>query len=225
VDANFRGTPRKLLVQGNRNGFFYVLDRLTGQVLVAEPFVKNLNWASRIGSDGRPIRVPDLDPTPEGRQVCPAQTGATNWPSTAFSPQTGLFYVFAEESCAIYSKNDTWWEAGKSFYGGGTRRATDPSIRGKSLRALDIQTGKIAWELPDVGGGIIGSGLMATAGGLIFYGDGSGAFVATDAKTGKPVWQFNTSQNFKGGPMTYLIDGTQYIGVATGTTILAFRLH
>jgi alcohol dehydrogenase (cytochrome c) len=171
------------------------------------------------------VRVADLDPTPEGRQVCPAQTGATNWPSTAFSPQTGLFYVFAEESCAIYSKNDTWWEAGKSFYGGGTRRATDPSIRGKSLRALDIQTGKIAWELPEVGGGIIGSGLMATAGGLIFYGDGSGAFVATDAKTGKPVWQFNTSQNFKGGPMTYLIDGTQYIGVATGTTILAFRLH
>jgi alcohol dehydrogenase (cytochrome c) len=225
VDAEFRGRPRKLLLQGNRNGFFYVLDRLTGEVLVAEPFVKNLNWATGIGRDGRPIRIPETEPTPEGRTVCPAQTGATNWPSTAFSPQTQLFYLFAEESCATYTKNDAWWEAGKSFYGGRTRLASNATVAPKSLRALDIQTGRIVWELPDVGGGIIGSGLMATAGGLIFYGDGSGAFVATDAETGKPLWRFSTSQNFKGGPMTYAIDGTQYIGEATGTTIVSFRIY
>jgi len=182
VDAQFHGEPRKLMLQGNRNGFFYVLDRITGKVLLAEPFVKKITWASGIGPDGRPQLLPGNEPTVEGQLVCPAVAGAANWPSNAYNPVTGLFYMFAEESCNIYSKNDQWWEAGKSFYGGGTRRA--PSVGGPSgpdgkfLKAIDIQTGKIAWEIPDIGGGILASGLMATAGGLIFYGDGGGAFIA-----------------------------------------------
>ncbi len=225
VDAMFRGQQRKLLLQGNRNGFFYVLDRLTGKFLLAEPFVKNLTWASGIGPDGRPKLLPGNEPTPEGRRVCPAVAGATNWPSTAFSPMTGLFYMFAEESCSIYTKNDQWWEAGKSFYGGGTRRAPVENGAGKSLKALDIQTGKTAWEIPDVGGGILGSGLMATAGGLLFYGDGSGAFIAADATNGKLLWHFNTGQSWKAGPMTYTVDGNQYIAMAAGTTIVAFSLR
>ena len=222
VDAPFRGQQRKLLLQGNRNGFFYVLDRLTGKPLLAEPFVRNITWASGIGPDGRPKLLPD-DPTVEGRRSCPAVAGAANWTSTAFSPLTGLYYMFAEESCTVYSKNDQWWEAGKSFYGGGTRRAEDSSA--KFLKAIDIQTGKIAWEIPDIGGGILGSGLMATAGGLVFYGDGSGAFVAADAKTGKLLWHFNTGQSWKAGPMTYTAEGTQYVGVAAGSTVLAFSLR
>ncbi|HEV3201805.1 MAG TPA: PQQ-dependent dehydrogenase, methanol/ethanol family [Bryobacteraceae bacterium] len=225
VDATFRGQPRKLLLQGNRNGFFYVLDRLTGKVLLAEPFVKKLTWASGIGPDGRPQLLPGNEPTVEGQLVCPAVAGAANWPSNAYSPSTGLFYMFAEESCNVYSKNDQWWEAGKSFYGGGTRRAPGDNTGGKSLKAIDIQTGKTTWEIPDIGGGILGSGLMATAGGLIFYGDGSGAFVAADAKTGKLLWHFNTGQSWKAGPMTYTVDNNQYIGVAAGSTILAFSLR
>lgn len=224
VDAPFRGQPRKLLLQGNRNGFFYVLDRLTGKVLLAEPFVKKLTWASGIGPDGRPVLLPGNDPTVEGQLVCPSVAGAANWPSAAFSPLTGLYYMFAEESCTVYSKNDQWWEAGKSFYGGGTRRAPPETAGGKFLKAIDIQTGKTAWEIANVGGGILGSGLMATAGGLLFYGDGSGAFVAADAKNGKVLWHFNTSQNFKAGPMTYTVGATQYIGVAAGSTILAFTI-
>ena len=136
-----------------------------------------------------------------------------------------MFYLFAEESCNIYSKNDTWWEAGKSFYGGDTRRSPGETVTGKSLKALDIQTGKAAWEIPNIGGGILGSGLMATAGGLVFYGDGYGAFIAADAKTGKLLWHFNTGQTFKAGPMTYALDGTQYVGVAAGSNILAFSLR
>ena len=132
--------------------------------------------------------------------------------------------MFAEESCNIYTKNDEWWEAGKSFYGGGTRRAPgEPG--GKFLQQIDIQTGKTVWERPGIGGGILGSGLMATRGGLIFYGDGSGAFVAADARNGEPLWHFNTGQNFKAGPMTYTVDDIQYIGVAAGSTILAFSLR
>jgi alcohol dehydrogenase (cytochrome c) len=223
VDASFRGEPRKLLLQANRNGFFYVLDRLTGKVLVAEPFVKNITWASGIGHDGRPKLLPGNEPTAEGQRTCPAVAGAANWTSTAFNPITQLFYVFADESCSVYTKNDTWWEAGKSFYGGTTRRAPGTSASGKSLKAIDVQTGKIAWEIP-AEGGILASGLMATAGGLLFYGDGSGAFVAADAKNGARLWHFDANQRWKAGPMTYMVDGRQYIGVAAGSTILSFGL-
>jgi PQQ-dependent dehydrogenase (methanol/ethanol family) len=225
VDAPFHGQPRKLLLQGNRNGFFYVLDRVTGKVLLAEPFVKKITWASGIGPDGRPKLLPGNEPTVEGQLVCPAVAGAANWPSTAFNSATGLYYMFAEESCNVYTKNDQWWEAGKSFYGGGTRRPPAETVSGKFLKAIDIQSGKTAWEISDVGGGILASGLMATAGGLIFYGDGSGAFIAADATNGKLLWHFNTGQSWKAGPMTYTVDGNQYIGIAAGSTILAFGLR
>src|SRR5204863_6439142 len=147
VDAGFRGQPRKLMLHGDRNGFFYVLDRLTGKVLLAEPFVKNVTWASGVGPGGRPQLLPGNEPTVEGQRTCPAVAGATNWPSTAFNPATGLFYLFAEESCAIYTKNDQRWEAGKSFYGGVTRRAPGSSAAGKVLEAIDIETGKAKWDV------------------------------------------------------------------------------
>jgi PQQ-dependent dehydrogenase (methanol/ethanol family) len=223
LDATWRGEPRKLLVQGNRNGFFYVLDRLTGKLLLAEPFVKKLTWASGIGADGRPILLPGNTPTPQGQLTCPSVAGAANWPSNAFDPRTGLFLLFALESCEIYSKNDRWWEPGRSFYGGATRRAPGETSE-KFLRAIDIQTGKVAWEIPDIGGGILGSGLMATAGGLVFYGDGRGAFVAADSKTGKLLWHFNTSGNFKSGPMTYALGGEQFVVTVAGSTVVAFGL-
>ena len=195
---------------------------MTGKILLAEPFVTNVTWASRIGGDGRPVLTTDAEPTREGQRACPAVAGATNWMSTAFSPATNLFYVFAEESCAIYTKNDQWWEAGKSFYGGVTRRVPVTGA-GKVLKALDIQTGKTAWQI-QVGGGILGSGLMATAGGLVFYGADEG-FIAVDATDGKRLWQFNTNQSWRAGPMTYAVDGVQYVAVAGGSNIFAFSLR
>ena len=223
IDARFHGEDRKLLVQGNRNGFFYVLDRLTGKVLLAKPFVTNVTWATGIGTDGRPQLRTGSDPTRDGQRVCPAVAGATNWPSTAFNPAAGLFYLFAEESCAIYTKNDQQWQAGKSFYGGVTRRAPGTSAAGRVLKALDIQTGKAAWEIP-VGGGILGSGLLATSAGLVFYGADEG-FVAVDASDGTRLWQFTTNQSWRAGPMTYSVNGDQYVAVAAGSNILAFTLR
>ena len=149
VDAQFRGRPRKLLLQGNRNGFFYVLDRITGEFLMAEPFVKRLTWASGIGPDGRPKLLPGYAPTPEGALACPAVAGATNWPSTAFNPATGLFYLMAQESCNIYTKNPEPWQQGRSYYGGGTRRAPgEPSpkfLRG-SISRRARSPGKCRWK-------------------------------------------------------------------------------
>ncbi len=225
ADLEFHGKPRKLLLHGDRNGFFYVLDRLTGELLLAEPFVGNLTWASGIGRDGRPVLRPNQAPTAEGTRVCPSEAGAANWPSTAFNPATGLFYLMAEESCSIFTKNSEWWKPGESFYGGGTRRSPG-DITVKYLRALDVQSGKVVWEIPDIGGGVLGSGLISTAGGLVFYGDGTGgALVAADAKTGKLLWHFNTGQSWKASPMTYAIDGTQFVGVAAGSTIVTFTLR
>jgi alcohol dehydrogenase (cytochrome c) len=224
VDAEFRGRSRKLLLHADRNGFFYVLDRVTGELLLAEPFVKNLTWAASIGKDGRPNLLPNQDPTIEGVRVCPSVEGATNWPSMAFSPATGLFYLMTFESCSIFTKRTQSWERGKSYYAGGTRRSpTDAST--KYVRALDVQTGKLRWEIPDVGGGILASGVMSTAGGLLFYGDSAGgAFVAANAATGALLWHFDTGERWRAGPMTYAIHGKQYVAVAAGSTIIAFAL-
>lgn len=223
IDAEFQGRRRQLLAQANRNGFFYVLDRITGELLLAKPFVERLTWASGIGADGRPQLVSGGAPTPSGVKTCPAVEGATNWMSTAYNPETGLFYVMALEKCVIYSKSPEQWERGKSFYGGGTRDAPDETGR-KYLRAIDVQTGKIVWEYQQIGPGNSWGGALSTAGGLVFFGDDSGAFAAVDAKSGKPLWHFHTNESWKASPMTYVAGGKQYVAVAAGSNILAFGL-
>jgi len=223
VDAEFRGRPRKLLAQASRNGFFYVLDRLTGEFLLGEPFVKKLTWASGIGADGRPKLLPGADPTPEGTKACPSVEGAANWMSTAYNPVTGLYYVMALEACNIYTKSSAWWELGKSFYGGGTR-VVPGEQRQKFLRAIELRTGKIAWEVPQTGTGESWGGVLSTAGGVVFFCEDSGALAAVDARTGKPLWHFNTGQLWKASPMTYTAGGRQFVAVAAGSNILAFGL-
>jgi alcohol dehydrogenase (cytochrome c) len=223
IDAPFGGRPRKLLAQANRNGFFYVLDRLKGELLLAKPFVKKLTWASGIGADGRPQLLPDNDPTPQGTKSCPAVEGATNWMSTAFSPETGLFYVMALEKCSIYYQSSAWWEPGKSFYGGGTRRVAD-EVPQKVLRAIELATGRIAWEYPQIGPADTWGGVLSTASGLVFFGDDSGALAAVDARSGRPLWHFHLNAAWKASPMTYQVDGRQYVAVAVGSQVVAFGL-
>ncbi len=223
IDAPFRGSERKLLAQASRNGFFYVLDRLSGELLMAEPFVDSLTWATEIGPDGRPVLVPGAVPSYEGVKACPAIEGATNWMSTAFSPGTGLFYVMALEKCNIYTKSDEWWREGESFYGGSTRLV--PGEPGKKyLRAIDLDTGEIAWEIPQAGHADTWGGALSTAGGLVFYGDDSGAFSAADAADGHPLWRFEANQFWKASPMTYMADGKQYVAIAGGSDVLVFAL-
>ena len=223
IDAEFQGRKRKLLAQANRNGFFYVLDRITGELLLAKPFVEQLTWASGIGPDGRPQVLSGAEPTPAGAKVCPAVEGATNWMSTAYNPETGLFYVMALEKCVLYSKSPAPWERGKSFYGGGTRDAPNEPGR-KYLRAIEPQTGKIVWQYEQTGSGNSWGGVLSTAGGIVFFGDDSGAFAAVEAKSGKMLWYFHTNELWKASPMTYMASGKQYVAVAAGSNILAFGL-
>ena len=223
ADAEWRGERRKLLLQANRNGFFYVLDREDGELLLAEPFVDALTWAERIGEGGRPVRVAGQVPTPGGTVTCPAVEGATNWMSPAYHPGTGLFYLNALEKCSVYIKRPQDWEAGDSFYGGTTRVAPDKPKR-KYLRAIDIETGKRVWEREQVGPARAWGGVLSTEGGLVFYGDDSGAFAAVDAKTGEPLWDFQMNVVWKASPMTYQVDGRQYIAVAADRNVVVFGL-
>ena len=157
--------------------------------------------------------------------MCPAVEGATNWFSTAFSPVTGLYYVQTLESCSIYTRAPDTWRAGRSYYAGSTRQPAGERGQ-KFLRAIDDrERRRSAWELPQTGPANSWGGVLATAGGLVFFGEDSGAFMAVDATTGEPLWQFQTNATWKASPMTYVFDGRQHIAVAAGPNILAFALR
>jgi PQQ-dependent dehydrogenase (methanol/ethanol family) len=223
VDMNWHGAQRKLLLQGNRNGFFYVLDRTNGKFLAASPFVKKLTWATRIAPDGRPVLGEGWQPTEEGTRICPSMSGASNWMSSAWHPGTGLFYLIAMEKCNIFSKNGEWWKQGESFYGGASRPVPDEEPR-KFLRAIDPQTGKIVWEHEQAGHGETWGGVLATASGLLFACDDDGSLTAHDARTGKLLWRFQLNARWHASPMTYSVNGRQFIAVAANDTIVSFGL-
>jgi PQQ-dependent dehydrogenase (methanol/ethanol family) len=198
VDRVYRGKPSRLLLHADRNGFFYVLDRTNGSVLLAKPFLRRVDWAAGIGPDGRPI-VKD----PRG---CPVD--AANWSSTAFSPETGLYYFLALEECV------------------GTPTGYPDQTGQRFLRAVNIETGEIAWEVlqPGPARAKTWSGVLATATGLLFYGQPNGGFVAVDQRDGRTLWQFPTNVRMKASPMTFTAGGRQYVAVAAGPNILCFGL-
>lgn len=215
-------TPRKLLVQANRNGFIYVLDRTNGTFLSATPFVKKLNWATGIDKYGRPIRTTVM-PSKEGTVVCPDMTGATNWFSPSYNPATRLLYFMALENCQKYFLEPQKFAEGKSFYATGAKKI--PGERGqKILNAFNPETAQFAWRYPQVGEHNSWAGTMTTAGGLVFFGNDSEGFEAVDAKTGKPLWRFQTGQSFHASPMSYSVNGDQYVAIAAGSDIFSFAL-
>lgn len=216
VDAEFHGRVRKLLLHANRNGFFYVLDRTSGKLLQATAFVDRLTWAKGITPDGRPILLPNNETTVGGTRTCPAVRGATNWYSTSYDPDTGLYYVMTVEDCSIYRKAQN----------GGYAWITDPLHPAmKVLRALRVDGGEIAWKAPLLGEPELNySGVLSTAGGVVFFGETSGAIAAVAASDGRHLWHFEANQPIKGSPMTYTVDGRQYIAIAAGPNILSFTL-
>ena len=224
VDATWQGQARKLMLQANRNGFFYVLDRTTGEFLSGFGFVKNITWASGLDPKGRPVRVPGMEPSPDGKRVCPSLDGATNWYSSSFNPLTNLYYVQTNDKCGIFTRTDQEWAAGRGFMGGSFRQAPNEPAQ-RQLRAIDIRTSKVVWEIPQSGAVNSWGGVLSTAGRVVFFGDDSGALAAADAETGKRLWSFQTSQLWKASPMTYSFDNQQYVAVTAGSTIIAFALR
>ncbi|MGD1093129.1 MAG: PQQ-binding-like beta-propeller repeat protein [Bryobacteraceae bacterium] len=211
IDAQYQGQPRKLLVQANRNGYYYLLDRTNGKFLHGTPFVKMLTWSSGLTEDGRPMVIPGHEPTVQGNEVCPSTAGATNWPSPAYSPDTHYFYVVVTEGCSInYKSSDKFQEGGglSGFSGQGTGYIEGPEEQARwqmYVRALDLTTGKIAWDYKQIGSNHYGPGLLATAGGLLFAGDNQGILTALDARAGKALWHFNTGDKITASPMAYSV--------------------
>src|SRR5712664_259059 len=212
---------KHLLIQADRNGFFYVIDRGNGKLLSTSTFAK-VTWSSRKDAEGRPVANREASPTPEGSRVCPGAAGATNWMSPTFDPQTKLFYVTAREQCDIFATAPQPYEAGHAFYGSAYFPNDEAQPFWGALRALDPATGKIKWEWKHPSP--TWSGVLSTAGGLVFTGDAEGNFIALDAATGKALWHFQAGASVYSSPIAYAIDGKEYVAVAAGSALFAFGL-
>ncbi len=224
ADATFRGRVRKLLLQANRNGFYYVLDRETGEFLAGRPFVKELNWAKGLDDKGRPMVIPETEPSATGSLVCPSVHGATNWWSPSLNSDLGLFYVVALEQCELYYSSSQEPVPNSGFRGTG-HNIVSAKPGQFYLRALEADTGKIRWEFPMPGSTTMWAGTVATAGTLVFSADDDGNLIAFDARTGSALWHFYTGSNLHASPMTFGVDGHQYVTIASGTNLITFGLN
>jgi alcohol dehydrogenase (cytochrome c) len=222
VDIEENGSIRHLLLQANRNGFFYVLDRSNGKFLRATPFLEKITWSNGIDTSGRPLPSGKL-PSTEGTTICPGIVGATNWFSPSYNPDTGLFYVMALENCDLYFSKTKAFTQGETFYSTGTKRSPDGHSQ-KILLALSPEDGKKVWQYPQVGNGRSWGGTLTTAGGLVFFCDDANSLEAVDAENGHALWYFNTGQNFAASPMTYAVDGAQYVAISAGSDVFTFTL-
>jgi alcohol dehydrogenase (cytochrome c) len=222
IDAVYQGAARKLLVQANRNGYIYVLDRANGKFLSATPFVEKLNWAKGIDAQGRPV-LTGVEPTAEGTRVCPGFAGATNWFAPSYNESTHSVYFLAREQCQNYFLKPQPFQEGQGYYSTGVKRIPG-EITQKVLVAFNLDTSSIAWKYPQTGSGRSTGGTMTTAGGLVFFGDDAGSFEAVDARSGRPLWHFNMGQEISASPMSYAIAGKQYVAIAAGSDVFSFAL-
>lgn len=213
---------RKLLLQANRNGFLYMLDRTNGEFIKAVPFVGNLNWASGIDKNGKPMRS-NLQPSKAGTTICPDMTGATNWFSPTYNPDLGLFYFIALESCHSYFVAPEAFAEGRGYYATGVKRVPG-GAREKKLVAYDSATGTLRWSYSLIGDAESWAGTMSTAGGLVFFGNDAQEFEAVDAKSGRSLWKFNMGQIVHASPMSYAVAGKQFVAIAAASDLIAFGL-
>ena len=220
IDGVIKGQKRKLLVTAQRNAFYYVLDRETGEFLNGQAFAKQ-TWAKGLDAKGRPIVLPNTTPTPEGNFVCPDAAGAANWGSPSYDPATGFFIVSVREACATYTsvtKNPT---PGQGFTGGG--QEIDANGTPGAVRALDALTGAMKWNFP-LQIGTSSTGVVATAGGVVFASSNDGNLIALDNRTGKYLWHYYTGARIVASPMAYAVNGKQYVAIASQSAIFVFAL-
>ncbi|MDQ6698870.1 MAG: acido-empty-quinoprotein group A [Acidobacteriota bacterium] len=216
-DGDIQGQKHKLLAQASRNGYFFVLDRTNGKNLVTTEFVKT-NWSKGVDAKGQPIPNPAKEPQIDGALVTPNQGGAANWPPPSFSPQTGLFYINASRGFSVYYIYDD--DPKPEGWGGNDKGGYSQSM----LQAIDYKTGEIRWSHKWEGSGIR-SGVLSTAGNLVFAADPSNNLVALDATVGKPLWHVNLGNAMSNGPISYELDGKQFVVVGAGDTLFGFVMN
>jgi alcohol dehydrogenase (cytochrome c) len=222
VDGVFDGKPRKLVLSAARNGYFFTLDRLTGQHLVTGQLSDTVNWAGGLDKNGAPVRIPAKDFDYAGALVSPANQGITNWQPPAYSPQTGLMYVPTTDSYAMYYLATT---DPRGAMGLGGKDELSLGTMGSYITAMDYKTGKRVWQhrYPGVGNYGVQNGILATGGNLLFAGEPGGSLVAYDAAKGTPLW--HSRVGVTNAPETYMLDGHQYVLAGAGDSIYAFRLN
>ena len=220
LDTEWKGQPRRLLIQANRNGFLYVLDRSNGQFLSAKPFGA-VTWAKEIAADGRPVLDPGSEPTATGTRTCPGALGATNWFSPSYDPQTKLLYVSSSVECDTFTANPQKYHEGHDFIGSVYVPAKGEKTSG-AMRALDPLTGEKKWEFTYASPPWCGA--LSTAGGVVFGGDSEGNFIVFDARTGKDLWHIQLGAAIYSSPVTYSINGRQYVAIPAGGSLFAFAL-
>ncbi len=222
-DAVIDGKKRKIVAQANRNAFYYVLDRETGEFLAGAAYAQQ-TWAKGLDAKGRPIESPNIDPTTQGNLIYPSITGSVNWTSPSYSPLTGLVYVDTREQGAYYFKGHPTMEPANplDIGGGGGQRVIYGDDAYSAIRALESTTGKVKWQFKMVGDSWTGT--LATAGGLVFCADSQGNFFALDANDGKPLWNIQLGNSVRANPITYAVDGKQYVEAAAGNAVSVFSL-
>lgn len=221
ADIELDGETRKAMLWANRNGFYYTLDRETGEFLLGKPFAKQ-TWAEGLDDNGRPVRRPDTAPSQEGTLVSPMAGGATNWWSPAFSPRTGLMYVNAFDGEALFFSREQEYNEGDNFTGGGTETPLPIENYHSAIRAIDPTTGDVTWEFPITPR--TRAGVLATAGDLVFSASVDGYFYALDATTGAPLWQISLGGPVHAQPMTYAVGDQQFVSMTVGNTLYTFGL-
>jgi alcohol dehydrogenase (cytochrome c) len=229
VDRMWRGQMRQLLLHADRNGHFYVLDRTNGAFLSGTPFIYQ-NWNRGFDAKGRPMPVPGSNSSPEGSfLVYPTPGGATNYQAPSYSPITGWFYVAYSEAGAQYVSAPQVPEKGKEYLGNAPSRGAPPARGPKDpapnagIKAIDPETGKTVWDFK-LFQGSLGNGVLATAGGVLFASSRDGNVIALDAATGKHLWHYQTGGNHTASPISYAIDGRQYVALTAGNVLYSFTL-
>ncbi|MEZ5489550.1 MAG: PQQ-dependent dehydrogenase, methanol/ethanol family [Gammaproteobacteria bacterium] len=222
ADIQYQGRERKVMMWANRNAFYYTIDRTDGDFMVGQPYALQ-TWAEGLDADGRPIRVPGMEPTYEGVVVSPAIGGGTNWFSPAYNPQTGYFYVNAFDGEQRFFKRDEDYEVGERFTGGGGQYIQPMDTYNSAIRAIDPATAEIAWEFPIQPRST--AGIMSSAGGLLFSGSVDGYFFALDASSGRELWHMSLGARVHAAPMTFAVDGKQYVTIAAGNVVFTFGLR
>jgi alcohol dehydrogenase (cytochrome c) len=222
VDDTWKGQPRKLIYWAHRGGFFYVLDRENGKFLFGAPFAKQ-TWAKGLDGEGHPVLLPSIDPSPDGTYIWPGVQGATNWYSPSYNPLTKLFYLSYWENRSVYRKGEQEYSPGNRYIGSVPLIDLPGELGHGGVRALDPKTGERVWDYrletkP-------WAGVLSTAGGLVFGGSDEGYVFALDAKTGKEAWRQNLGGIIRTNPVTYLVEGKQYVTTSAGNGVFTFALE
>ena len=220
TDRVVNGVKRKVMLQADRNGMFYVLDRTDGKLIMAKPYVRQ-TWNTGFSRDGKPLFAPGWKSSPEGNTVYPSLVGGSNWQSPSFDGARATLFVAARDSGMGYRSAPVNYEAGRQYLGGTPMLVAGQDKSG--IIAINVDTGDVRWRFP-LSRMSAAAGVLATASGVLFVSTAEGNLIALDSVSGKSLWHFQTGAGIAASPMSYAVDGKQFVAVSAGNVLYSFAL-